>query len=85
MERLQSYVGGRWVDGGGTPVVLTNPATEEPVAEVRKEPASVQRSGRRDHSGPSVERSPAVHHGVHRSVTKTATGCCPCGFVLARR
>jgi hypothetical protein len=35
MERLQSFVGGRWVDGGGTPVVLTNPATEEPVAEVR--------------------------------------------------
>src|SRR6185295_12246844 len=35
MERLQSFVGGRWVDGGGAPVVLTNPATEEPVAEVR--------------------------------------------------
>ena len=35
MERLQSFVGGRWVDGGGDPVVLTNPATEEPVAEVR--------------------------------------------------
>ncbi|MGM0577489.1 MAG: 3,4-dehydroadipyl-CoA semialdehyde dehydrogenase [Myxococcota bacterium] len=33
METLESYVGGRWQPGAGEPVVLVNPATEEPVAK----------------------------------------------------
>jgi 3,4-dehydroadipyl-CoA semialdehyde dehydrogenase len=33
--RLRSHLGGRWVEGSGEPQVLVNPATEEPLAEVR--------------------------------------------------
>jgi oxepin-CoA hydrolase/3-oxo-5,6-dehydrosuberyl-CoA semialdehyde dehydrogenase len=32
MLTLRSYVGGRWVEGTGTPQTLVNPATEEPLA-----------------------------------------------------
>ncbi|MCS6797836.1 MAG: 3,4-dehydroadipyl-CoA semialdehyde dehydrogenase [Myxococcota bacterium] len=35
MIAVTSYVGGRWIDGGRTVARLVNPATEEPVAEVR--------------------------------------------------
>ena len=34
MKTLQSFVGGRWVDGNGARSTLVNPATEEPLAEV---------------------------------------------------
>ncbi len=37
MEKLQNYVSGRWVAGTGSPVVLVNPSTEEPVAEAGSE------------------------------------------------
>lgn len=30
MITLRSYVGGRWIEGGGTPQILLNPATEAP-------------------------------------------------------
>lgn len=33
MQTLQSYVQGRWHTGDGTPAVLVNPTTEEPLAE----------------------------------------------------
>src|SRR5512134_367237 len=32
MQQLSSYVGGRWVQGGGAGQTLVNPATEEPIA-----------------------------------------------------
>jgi oxepin-CoA hydrolase/3-oxo-5,6-dehydrosuberyl-CoA semialdehyde dehydrogenase len=32
MKELKSFLGGRWVAGGGTPHTLLNPATEEPLA-----------------------------------------------------
>jgi oxepin-CoA hydrolase/3-oxo-5,6-dehydrosuberyl-CoA semialdehyde dehydrogenase len=32
MITLRSYVGGRWIEGGGTPQTLLNPATEAPLA-----------------------------------------------------
>jgi phenylacetic acid degradation protein PaaN len=35
METVQSYVLGRWQSGNGSPTVLRNPTTEEPLAEVR--------------------------------------------------
>jgi 3,4-dehydroadipyl-CoA semialdehyde dehydrogenase len=37
MKSLRSYVGGRWVEGSGTPQTLHNPATEEPLAQVSSE------------------------------------------------
>ena len=37
MNSLRSYVGGHWVEGSGTPQVLQNPATEEPLAKVSSE------------------------------------------------
>jgi oxepin-CoA hydrolase/3-oxo-5,6-dehydrosuberyl-CoA semialdehyde dehydrogenase len=33
MKTLSSYLAGRWHAGGGTPSVLVNPATEEPIAQ----------------------------------------------------
>jgi oxepin-CoA hydrolase/3-oxo-5,6-dehydrosuberyl-CoA semialdehyde dehydrogenase len=33
MKTLSSYLAGRWQTGGGTPSVLVNPATEEPIAQ----------------------------------------------------
>jgi oxepin-CoA hydrolase/3-oxo-5,6-dehydrosuberyl-CoA semialdehyde dehydrogenase len=33
MLSLRSYAGGRWIEGSGTPQVLLNPATEEPLAQ----------------------------------------------------
>lgn len=35
MQTLQSYVLGRWTAGASAPVLLHNPTTEEPIAEVR--------------------------------------------------
>ena len=35
MQTLQSYVLGRWTTGSSAPVLLHNPTTEEPVAELR--------------------------------------------------
>lgn len=35
MKQLKSYLAGTWHDGQGAPIVLHNPATEAPVAEVR--------------------------------------------------
>lgn len=36
MKRLKSYLAGSWHDGQGDPIVLHNPATEAPVAELRR-------------------------------------------------
>ena len=36
-QALPSYLGGRWVEGTGAAQTLVNPATEEPLAEVRGE------------------------------------------------
>jgi oxepin-CoA hydrolase/3-oxo-5,6-dehydrosuberyl-CoA semialdehyde dehydrogenase len=35
LKTLASYLGGRWVEGSGPPQALVNPATEEPLGEVR--------------------------------------------------
>jgi oxepin-CoA hydrolase/3-oxo-5,6-dehydrosuberyl-CoA semialdehyde dehydrogenase len=35
LRSLPSYLGGRWAEGTGRPQTLVNPATEEPLAEVR--------------------------------------------------
>jgi phenylacetic acid degradation protein PaaN len=35
MKRLKSYLAGSWHEGQGDPIVLHNPATEAPVAELR--------------------------------------------------
>jgi oxepin-CoA hydrolase/3-oxo-5,6-dehydrosuberyl-CoA semialdehyde dehydrogenase len=35
MKTLRSFVEGRFVDGNGAPATLVNPATEEPLAEIR--------------------------------------------------
>jgi 3,4-dehydroadipyl-CoA semialdehyde dehydrogenase len=32
---LDSFLGGRWVAGDGTPALLVNPATEEPIAQIQ--------------------------------------------------
>jgi oxepin-CoA hydrolase/3-oxo-5,6-dehydrosuberyl-CoA semialdehyde dehydrogenase len=37
MQRLSSYVGGRWVEGGAGGQTLVNPATEEPLATASSE------------------------------------------------
>jgi 3,4-dehydroadipyl-CoA semialdehyde dehydrogenase len=37
MLTLRSYVAGRWIEGGGTPQTLLNPATEEPLASASSE------------------------------------------------
>ena len=37
MKSLSSYLGGRWIEGTGTPQVLVNPATEEPLAHASSE------------------------------------------------
>src|SRR5947209_16447459 len=37
MKKLESYLGGSWVSGQGSPQPLVNPATEEPLAEVSTE------------------------------------------------
>ncbi|MGC2520664.1 MAG: 3,4-dehydroadipyl-CoA semialdehyde dehydrogenase [Burkholderiales bacterium] len=37
MKSLSSYLGGRWIEGTGTPQVLVNPATEEPLARASSE------------------------------------------------
>ncbi|MSQ73110.1 MAG: 3,4-dehydroadipyl-CoA semialdehyde dehydrogenase [Betaproteobacteria bacterium] len=37
MKTLASYLGDRWVEGTGTPQVLLNPATEEPLAAASSE------------------------------------------------
>jgi 3,4-dehydroadipyl-CoA semialdehyde dehydrogenase len=37
MITLRSYVGGRWIEGGGAPQTLLNPATEEPLATASSE------------------------------------------------
>jgi phenylacetic acid degradation protein PaaN len=36
MKRLKSYLAGSWQEGQGDPIVLHNPATEAPVAELRR-------------------------------------------------
>ena len=36
MKRLGSYLAGSWHEGQGDPIVLHNPATESPVAELRQ-------------------------------------------------
>ncbi|MCB9730404.1 MAG: 3,4-dehydroadipyl-CoA semialdehyde dehydrogenase [Deltaproteobacteria bacterium] len=37
MQRLESYLGGRWVAGSGDGAVLVNPSTEEPLARTSSE------------------------------------------------
>jgi oxepin-CoA hydrolase/3-oxo-5,6-dehydrosuberyl-CoA semialdehyde dehydrogenase len=37
MKILRSYLGGRWIEGSGPPQMLVNPATEEPLAQVRSD------------------------------------------------
>jgi 3,4-dehydroadipyl-CoA semialdehyde dehydrogenase len=37
LRRLRSYLAGQWVEGSGRAHTLLNPATEEPLAEVRSE------------------------------------------------
>jgi 3,4-dehydroadipyl-CoA semialdehyde dehydrogenase len=37
VRTLRSHLGGRWTEGGGRAHTLLNPATEEPLAEVRSE------------------------------------------------
>jgi oxepin-CoA hydrolase/3-oxo-5,6-dehydrosuberyl-CoA semialdehyde dehydrogenase len=37
MKSLSSYLGGRWIEGAGTPQLLVNPATEEPLARASSE------------------------------------------------
>ena len=34
LPNLDSYIGGRWVAGSGTPALLVNPSTEEPIAQI---------------------------------------------------
>src|SRR5690606_41495401 len=36
MKQLKSYLAGAWHEGQGDPIVLHNPATEAPVAEIRR-------------------------------------------------
>jgi len=37
MQTLRSYVGGEWRAGSGSPQVLLNPATEQPLAQATSE------------------------------------------------
>src|SRR5262245_23484168 len=37
MQALRSYVSGRWIAGSGSPQVLLNPATEQPLAQASSE------------------------------------------------
>jgi len=37
MKILPSYLGGRWIEGSSPPQMLVNPATEEPLAQVRSD------------------------------------------------
>src|SRR5258706_2713185 len=41
MKTLRSYLGGRWVEGSGTPQTLVNPATEERLAQVASDGADL--------------------------------------------
>ncbi|HVS11761.1 MAG TPA: 3,4-dehydroadipyl-CoA semialdehyde dehydrogenase [Planctomycetota bacterium] len=58
METLQSYVAGRWHEGRGTPALLHNPTTEEPLARASSagiDFAQVLEHARRE-GGPALRR-----------------------------
>src|SRR4051795_12214504 len=56
--RLKSYAAGRWVEGTGTPMVLANAVTGEPVAEI--DSTGLDFAGMLDHArrvgGPALRR-----------------------------
>jgi oxepin-CoA hydrolase/3-oxo-5,6-dehydrosuberyl-CoA semialdehyde dehydrogenase len=64
MQRLSSYLCGCWVEGEGQPAVLLDPATEEPLAEIR----AVARLGdavahARERGGPALRALSFVERG----------------------
>ena len=69
---LQSYLGGRWVSGIGSAHTLVNPATEEPLADVRGE--GLDLAGALDHArtvgGPALRALTFAQRGAMlRAVT----------------
>ena len=58
MQRLSSYVAGRWVEGTGRQAALVNPATEEVLAETNAEGIDMGEvlAYARAHGGPALRR-----------------------------
>ena len=55
---LPSYLGGRWAAGTGRTHTLVNPATEEPLAEVKSEGLDLR--GALDHARTQGDRKSVV-------------------------
>lgn len=56
MERLESYLAGEWISGGGKAHLLVNPTTEEAIAETSTEGVDFKRAldFARSHGGPAI-------------------------------
>ena len=79
MLTLRSYVGGRWIEGGGTSQTLLNPATEAPLASASSAVASAAEFWRPTSSGlsePLQSYDGASHHAQPFGASaETASPC----------
>src|SRR5262252_504199 len=66
MKTLRSFLCGRWLEGSGTPQILVNPATEEPLAQASSEglDLAVALVYSRDQGGPALRALSFAERGA---------------------
>jgi len=74
MQKLRSYVGGRWVQGEGAAQTLVNPATEAPLAEAASEgiDTAAALAYAREHGGPALRAMSFAERGALLKATGKA-------------